>query len=497
MFAHRFSNPLIFTLTQFLLLNCIAGLGFSDDTSRPNVVMIIVDDMNDYVGCLGGSSNAKTPSLDRLAARGMLFSNAHCAAPVCNPSRVAVMTGKHPSTTGIYDNATRWHKALPEVASIPKHFRDHGYLVVGGGKVNHHMPGFNRRSDWDEYLDQIFDSHYQAQLARGMDMKSFRWPDGFPLNGLEAVKAFSHPPENPNEFDWGPWDQQDNEMGDGQLVEWASEFLKQSHDRPFFLAAGIYRPHLPFYAPRKYFDLFPLDRIQMPLVKADDLDDLPELGKKMAQDRAEDFKLVVQEKRYRELVQAYLANIAYADALIGKLIESLDQSPYAENTIVVVWSDHGWHLGEKNHLHKFTLWERSTRVPLIIVEPRPIAGNARCNRPVSLIDLFPTLNELCNLPQVEGLDGRSLVPLLKDPSQSWDRPALTTHGRGNHALRTEQYRYIRYADGSEELYDHKVDPHEWHNISEQPSSEGIKKELKQWFPKSDAALRTSKKKNRN
>lgn len=496
MFTHLMSNPFGFAFSLIFFLNCTAGRTFGDETSRPNVLMIIVDDMNDYVGCLAGSPDTKTPSLDRLAARGMLFRNAHCPAPVCNPSRVAVMTGKNPATTGIYDNATRWHEALPDVKSIPKHFKDNGYLVVGGGKVNHHMPGFNRQSDWDEYFDQIFDSHYQSLVARGVDSKSFQWPDGFPLNRLEAVKSFSHPPENPNEFDWGPWDQNDHDMGDGQLIEWAREFLKQSHARPFFLAAGIYRPHLPFYAPRKYFEMFPLDKIQMPLIKADDLDDIPEAGKKMARDRGKDFELILQENRYRELVQAYLANIAYADALIGKLVEALDHSPHANNTIVVVWSDHGWHLGEKNHLHKFTLWERSTRVPLIIAGPSQLAHHGICDKPVGLIDLFPTLSELCHLPQVDALDGRSFVPLLKDPSQSWDRPALTTHGRGNHALRTEQYRYIRYADGSEELYDHKNDPHEWENISEHPSSAAIKNELKQWLPKKDAEPQKSKKKNK-
>jgi arylsulfatase A-like enzyme len=458
--------------------------------------MIVVDDMNDWVGCLGGHPDVKTPNIDRLAKRGLLFTNAHVAAPVCNPSRVATLTGLRPSSTGIYGNETSWIEALPDVPTVPEHFKANGYHVVGGGKVNHHMPGFNRRSDWHDYFDQVFDNHYQDQLARGLDVKNFTWPAGFPLNQLAAVKTFSKPPQNPNEFDWGAFNKTDREMGDGQMVEWAAKFLAQPTQQPFFLAAGIYRPHLPFYAPRKYFEMYPLDKITLPPVKADDCDDLPETGKQMAADRRGDYELVMKEGRYRELVQAYLASITFGDALIGQLLDALDASPAAKNTIVVLWSDHGWHLGEKQHLHKFTLWERSTRVPFIIAAPGITAADTRTARPVGLIDLFPTLNELCTLPAISALDGISLVPLLKDPAQVWDKPALTTHGQGNHALRTERWRYIRYADGGEELYDHTNDPNEWHNLALKPEFESVKTELSKSLPMTDAAALGSKKKRK-
>lgn len=456
--------------------------------------MIVVDDMNDWVGCLGGHPDVHTPNIDRLAQRGVLFTNAHCAAPVCNPSRVATLTGRRPGSTGIYDNSVKWQEVLQGVTTIPQHFRDHGYHVVGGGKVHHHMPGFNRLSDWNEYFDQVFDGHYQDQLARGLDVRDFRWPEGFPLNRIPAVQAFSKPPQNPNEFDWGPFDKSDLKMGDGQLVAWAKKFLAKPTRQPFFLATGIYRPHLPFYAPRKYFDLYPLDRITLPIIKTDDCNDLPPAGQKMAAERRPDLELVQRSGKYRELVQAYLASITFADALIGHLLDALDDSPAAKNTIIVLWSDHGWHLGEKQHLHKFTLWERSTRVPFIVVAPGVPSTNLRCSRSVGLIDIFPTLNDLCKLPAVDALDGTSLVPLLREPDRTWGRPALTTHGRENHALRTERWRYIRYSDGGEELYDHTTDPNEWTNLAERPEFAGVKAELARSLPTMDApAIRKKRK----
>ncbi len=481
----------------FTLLSIVEPASSVADTPRPNVLMIAVDDMNDWVGCLGGNPDVKTPNIDRLAARGIVFANAHCPAPVCNPSRVSTMTGRSPGTIGIYGNDVVWHRALGDVATIPQHFKANGYHVVGGGKVNHHMPGFNRQSDWHRYFDQIFDSHYHQQLASEGSGKVFRWPNGFPLNQLDAVREFSNPPQNPSEFDWGAMDAADHEMGDGRMVDWAVKFLAETPPEPFFLAAGIYRPHLPFYAPRKYFEMYPLESITLPPVKDDDLDDVPEGGQRMAASRRGDYDLVMQSGRYREFLQAYLANISFADALIGQLIDALDASPAANQTVIVLWSDHGWHLGEKQHLHKFTLWERSTRVPLLFVAPGVTHENARSAKPVGLIDIFPTLNDLCSLPPVAGLSGQTLVPLLRDPDRSWDRPALTTHGRANHALRSERYRYIRYADGGEELYDHANDSNEWTNLADDPAAAGVKADLVRWLPEDDAApLKSNKKKSR-
>ena len=469
----------------------LQGITFAE---QPNVLMIVVDDMNDWVGCLGGHPDVKTPNIDRLAANGMLFANAHCAAPVCNASRVATLTGRRPGSTGIYDNGVRWHEAMPNIISIPQHFKANGYHVVGGGKVYHHMPGFNRRSDWHEYYDQAFDGHYQDRLSRGLDVRKFKFPDGFPLNGLPSVKALAKPPKNPREFDWGPIDKLEFETGDGKMVRWAIESLNRTYDKPFFLAAGIFRPHLPFYAPQPYFDLYPLESIHLPEIRNDDLDDLPQAGKAMAAQRREDYELVMRTGKYRELVRSYLASISFADAMVGRLLNALEKSEHANNTIVILWSDHGWHLGEKQHLHKFTLWERSTHIPFAAIVPGMTQQGAICHHPVGMLELFPTLIELCKLPGVDGLDGQSFAALLADPNCAWERPALTSHGQGNHALRSRRWRYIRYDDGSEELYDHRTDPNEWTNVAEQTEFAGIKAELARWMPEKDAKPRRKKKK---
>ena len=470
----------------------------SDDVSRPNVLMIIVDDLNDWVGCLGGHPDAKTPNIDRLARHGLLFTNAHCAAPVCNPSRVAAFTGRYPSSTGIYDNAPVWHQRMPDITSIPQHFKANGYYTAGGGKVYHHMPGFNRPGDWHEYFNQVFNGHYQARLARGEDVKNFTWPAGYPLNGLPEVKALARPPRNAKEFDWGPLDQPDNEMGDGQMVLWAENFLADPPDKPFFLAAGIYRPHLPWYAPREYFHMYPPDEITPPPIKDDDLDDVPEAGLVIAEQRRGDLELVRRSGQYQRILQAYLASVTFCDVMVGRLLKALDASPAAENTVIVLWSDNGWHFGEKEHLHKMTLWARSTRLPLIFVAPGVTKEGSRSSRPVSLVDLFPTLNELCDLPQPNALEGKSLVPLLNDLNRTWDEPALVTYLPGNHALCDERWRYIRYADGSEELYDHDGDPHEWTNLADRPELAAVKARLAQWLPKTDApSLRGKAKKSKS
>ncbi|MCA9195298.1 MAG: sulfatase [Planctomycetales bacterium] len=478
-----------FLLLSLAMANLIIAMGTTllHADEAPNVLLILVDDMNDWVGCLKGHPDVETPNIDRLADRGTLFTNAHVAAPVCNPSRVATMTGLRPSTTGVYDNSIIWHQNLGDIETIPRYFKTHGYMVAGGGKVYHHMPGFNRRSDWHEYFDQVFDCPYQDQLARGVDVTNFQWPIGFPLNDLPAVKSFSKPPQNAREFDWGPMDKTDLEMGDGRMVHWAVEFLRKPPKEPFLLAAGIYHPHLPFYSPRDYFDRYPTQTITKPPIKADDLDDLPPAGRAMAEQRRGDYQLLMQSGKYEQFLQAYLAGISYADALVGRLLDALDASPVAENTVVVFWSDHGWHLGEKQHLHKFTLWERSTHIPFIIWAPGVSQATQRCERSVGTIDLFPTLCELCNLPVAQGLEGLSLLPLLNDPKEAWERGAITTHGQGNHSLRTDRWRYIRYADGGEELYDHSVDPHEWNNLADNPLLKDIKAGLAAQLPKSDAA----------
>ncbi len=436
---------------------------------RPNVLFIAVDDLNDWTGCLAGHPQAYTPNLDRLAARGVLFTRAYCAAPACNPSRVALMTGIAPYRSGIYHNSQPWRPVMPNVITLAQYFMQHGYKVMGSGKIFH--GAYPDPRSWEIYWP-----------SKTRTRPSDPLPPMRPLNGIP----------NTAHFDWGPIDADDRAMGDYKVVQWVCDRLMETHDRPFFLACGLFRPHLPWYVPRKYFERFPLDEIELPVVKEDDLADIPPAGVRMARPQR-DHARVLKYHQWKNAVQGYLASIYFMDTLLGRLIDTLDRSPHAANTIVVLWSDHGWHLGEKKHWRKFALWEEATRVPLIFVVPDGVAAvpggtkpGGRCERTVSLLDIYPTLVELCGLPPRPGLDGRSLVRLLRNPEAEWARPAITTHGYKKHAVRTERWRYIRYADGSEELYDHSKDPYEWTNLAERPEYARIKEELAAWLPRSDA-----------
>jgi arylsulfatase A-like enzyme len=432
-------------------------------TARRNVLFIAIDDLNDWVGCLGGHPDARTPNLDRLVSRGVLFTNAHCNAPLCNPSRASLMTGIRPSTSGVYENNQpfRLSKVTRDAVTLPQHFRASGYRAIGGGKIYH--GAYPDPPSWDEY----FPSQEKNKPDDPM-------PPNRPLNGIP----------NAAHFDWGPVNVADSQMGDFQVVDWAIGELNKLHPKPFFLAVGLYRPHLPWYVPAKYFDLFPLEKITLPNVKDDDLNDVPPLGRKMARPEG-DHAHVLKYKQWRKAVQGYLASIAFMDATLGKLIDAFDDSPHAANTNIVLWSDHGWHLGEKLHWRKFSLWEESTRNVLAFVAPGVTKPGGRSPRTVSLIDIYPTLIELCGLPARQGLEGVSLGPLLRDPNAAWSRPAVTTYGRNNHSIRSERWRYTRYSDGGEELYDHNADPMEWENLAGRPQYATIQRELARWLPQTN------------
>jgi arylsulfatase A-like enzyme len=450
------------TSRREFLASSLAAVGapaFGAGGQKPNILFIAIDDLNDWIGCLGGHPDVKTPNLDRLAARGVLFTKAYCAAPVCNPSRTALMTGLRPSTTGVYENRHPWRQAplLKDSVTLAQHFMASGYRVVGGGKIFHNA--YNDAASWHEWIREPQQPH----------------PEKLPANGIP----------NKGHFDWGPVDCRDEDMGDWKIAEWAVSELKKKHDKPFFLAPGFIRPHLPWYAPRKYFDMYDEKKIAMPKVKEDDLDDVPKQGRHFAT-RSGDHKAVLEYGQWRKAVQAYLACISFTDACVGRIVDALDASEYAKNTIVVLWSDHGWHLGEKLHWRKFALWEEATRNPFLMVVPGVTKPNGRCERTVDYMNIYPTMIELCGLPKREGLEGVSMVPLLKDPKAKWDRPALTTYERGNHSVRSERWRYIRYYDGTEELYDHNNDELEWTNLASKPEYAKVKSELAAWLPKTDA-----------
>ena len=439
---------------------------------KPNVLFISIDDLNDWIGVLGGHAQAKTPNIDRLARSGVLFTHAYTAAPACNPSRAALMTGIAPHVSGVYLNSQAWRPTpvLRDADSIPQHFRKHGYWVAGAGKIYH--GAFPDPPSWDVYFPD-------QQKNKPDDPM----PDGRPLNGIPKT---SH-------FDWGPVAARPEEMGDRQVADWVSQQLSKEHDKPFFLACGIFRPHLPWYVPPKYFEPFPLDKIELPAFNYNDLDDLPEFGVNRAISSGDHAK-VIQHNQWRQAVQGYLASIYFADEQVGRVLDALENGPNADNTIVVLWTDHGWHLGEKEHWRKFALWEEATKTPLIWRVPKGVApgmpegtrAGVRVDAPVTLLELYPTLNELAGIAAKPGLSGVSVVPLLKNADAPWDRPALTTYGRRNHAVRTARWRYIRYRDGGEELYDHDVDGMEWKNLANDPDYRSVIEQLAKHLPENDA-----------
>lgn len=438
------------------LLGLAASRG---EAPRPNVLFIAIDDLRDWVQYLGVNPQVKTPHMDRLAARGLAFERAYCASPLCNPSRAALMSGIRASSTGIYNNDIDWRKVISDATpTLAAHFKNNGYYVAGAGKIFHGR--FPRPDDWHDYFDGDGGEEDDKAGRRGGDITRVA-PDA-------------------SNITIGPIAGDDNAMPDYHFVSYIIAKLKEARDRPFFLACGLKKPHLPWTVPRKYYDLYPLESLVLPKILDTDLEDIPPTGVQFAKRREHD--AIVREEKWKACVQAYLATISFCDAMIGRLIDALDKSGHAGDTIICCWSDHGWHLGEKLHWHKSTLWEEATRAPHIWVVPGLTKAGSSCGRPVDHMNIYPTLCDLTGLPIPKHVQGVSLKPLLADPSIAWDRPAITTHGFNNHTVRTERWRYIRYADGGEELYDHEKDPLEWINLAADSQWDSQKTELAKWLP---------------
>ncbi len=440
----------------------------------PNVLLIAIDDLNDWVGCLGGHPQASSPNIDRLAKRGTLFTNAHCQAPICNPSRTSIMYGLRPSTSGVYMNAPKpWTvTGLKENVTLSRHFAANGYKTYTTGKI-YHTSGLP---------DGDFDVVGPRPGQRLKIDQRLVTPKKEGANGL---------------WDFGAQSYDEKLFQDHQTASWAIDQI-QAHEttrrtsanpqtaKPFFMAIGFYRPHVPFYSPKRIFDQIPLDEIELPLVNPNDRDDLPAIASElMVAPAAPDHAWFVKSSNWRRAVQSYLSCIRFTDEQVGRLLDTVYQSPLADNTIVILYSDHGFFLGEKERWAKQSLWERATRVPFIIVQPGGKQGQV-CSQPAELLSIYPTLIDLCGLSARDELEGNSLIPLLNDPKATWHHPALTTHGKDNHSVRTDTHRYIRYRDGSEELYDLRSDPNEWTNIANQPEMETLKSKLKKQIPVKNA-----------
>lgn len=438
----------------------------ADDVRRPDVLMIVVDDMNDWITLLDDEAPIQTPNLKRLAARGMLFTRAYCASPACNPSRVSALTGLRPTTSGVYGNKSDWRKALPDRETIMQRFRDADYEVCGAGKIFHH------------HLDGAF--HDEASFDDFQPMRPQLYPPKKLNNAPEYGSANT---------DWGEWPPAEEDSIDVATADYAVRKLLEPPDRPLFLACGIFKPHSPFFSPSRYHAAY--RAIEVPPRAGDDWSDLPSgAGALMKRTRWFWNGMMSLDERlpgsYQSFVSCYAAAASFADAQIGRVLDALESSPRAERTIVILWSDHGFHLGEKNHIEKFSLWEKANHIPFIVSAPGVAEPGSRCDRPVDLTVLYPTLLELAGLPGDQECDGQSLVPLLRDATSTWDLPALMTYQKGNHAIRTERWRYIRYADGSEELYDHDRDSRELTNLAGQQEMQSVKAELARWLPAIEA-----------
>jgi arylsulfatase A-like enzyme len=458
----------IATITIFSASLAIAA--DQQEATKPNVLFIAIDDQNDWIGALGGHPMAKTPHIDSLAQRGTTFLNAHCNSPLCNPSRTSLMLGLRPTTTGIYGLAP-WFRDTPQWrdrVTLAKHFENNGYRTLSTGKIYHSWRQAKRG-----------DQHPEFQLtgpAGGVGTKP-------PQKLIPSTPMGNHPL-----MDWGVWplDNDDTSKGDYQVASWAVQQIKSApKDKPFFLAAGFFLPHVPCYATQKWFDLYPDDDSVLPEVLPNDRSDTPRASWYIHWNLPEPrLKWVKENDQWRNLVRSYLACTSFVDAQVGRILAALDEAGIADNTIVVLWGDHGWHLGEKEITGKNTLWDDGTRVPLIFAGPG-VQGGGRVMQPAELLDIYPTLIDLCGVETRTDLEGLSLMPQLKDANAVRERPAITSHNQGNHGVRSEHWRYIRYVDGSEELYDLRNDPNEWHNVVDASENKDVIAEHRKWLPTID------------
>jgi len=466
-----------FAIVLGMLILTACGNGNKDKTDGsvqkpPNVLFIAIDDLNTWIGCLEGHSNTKTPNIDKLASHGVLFSNAHCQAPLCGPSRASLMSGLRPSTTGIYgmihdDSIHLDNPATKDIVFLPEYFRANGYHTMGIGKLFHsHAP------------EGVFDESGGRVGGFGpLPEKRFVW-DGYGTSDRNRYGRTS--------TDWGAYPEVDSLMPDHQSVDWVIERLNRTYDRPFFLGLGFLRPHVPWYVPQKWFDMHPVEGIEVAPYQPDDLDDVPPVALQINDlPMMPTTEWAIKSGEWKNIIQAYLACISFVDYELGRVLEALENSEYADNTIIVLWSDHGYRLGEKGTFAKHALWEQATNAPLIFAAPNLPKGKL-IDAPAEMLSIYPTLLELCGLPAYERNEGKSLVSMMQNERVEEGAYAICTFGMNNHGVKSDGFRYIQYEDGGEELYDHKNDPNEWINLADNPDFRDEIAELKQYLPKTNA-----------
>lgn len=444
-------------------------------TPRYNVLFIACDDLNTSLGCYG-HPQARTPNMDRLAARGVRFDRAYCQFPLCNPSRTSLLGGVRPDTSGIYENATPIRRVFPDIVTLPQLFKNNGAYVARVGKMYHYgVPGQIGTSGLDDEP-----SWTEVVNPRGRDKDDEADVINFtPNRGLGSSLA------------WLQAKGEDAEQTDGKVATETIRLLEAHQDKPFFIAAGFYRPHVPDIATKKYFDLYPLEQMTLPVEPPGHLTNVPPLAL-----HPEPLNYGLEPEKLKIFKRAYLASVSFVDAQVGKVLDALDRLGLTEKTIVVFWGDHGWCLGEHGQWQKTLLFEESARVPLIIATPDRKQGGVS-PRTVELLDIYPTLADLCGLAAPRTVEGKSLRPLLVNPQAKWTKPAITQQTRRHegrqimgYSVRTERWRYTEWDGGrlGVELYDHAADPNEWHNLATDSKFARQIAELKRQLPKSPPRL---------
>ncbi|MFY0653442.1 MAG: sulfatase-like hydrolase/transferase [Cyclobacteriaceae bacterium] len=458
---------------------------------KPNVIMISVDDMNDWVSPLG-NAQAITPNMDRLAEKGVTFKNAHAPAVFCAPSRTSIWTGLHASTTGCY-NTEVYHYDYPDLVPMQKAFQDNDYDTYGAGKLFHHRGGYVDLRGWNE-----FHSESQEMRDDGWEMNSYYYdyaptPTTIPHSPYYAQSSTRTFKKSAGFLEYGPIpNEKEDDMVDAIRTDWIAEQLKKDHDKPFFMALGLYTPHYPNYAPQKYFDLYDANHLTPPDFDPEDLNDLPAAIKQQYTNRSRIRAEMVGYGALNDAIHAYYASISFADAMLGRVLDALEDSPYKDNTIILLWSDQGYHLGEKGQWGKHTLWQRTTQVPFIWAGPE-IAANKSSSSTVSLIDIYPTLVDVCGLTVDTPLEGVSITNLLQQPEIEVPRNVYVPFDEPDaYAIINDKWRFIRYADGGEELYNLKDDPQELTNLAGRNDQTETKKYLGNYAPTLFAPVATQK-----
>ncbi|MCG8698771.1 MAG: sulfatase [Bacteroidales bacterium] len=416
-----------------------------------NVLLIVCDDLNHWVGHLGRNAQVKTPHIDELASRGLTFENAYCNAPQCAPSRTSMFSGLYPFTTGVYANSASYvNSNLKSSMMLGAHMKNNGYFVSGAGKT--HTIFYSDSSGIDEY-----EQKGMVERCEVLDNGKTAGQTWFILDGDDACAE------------------------DEKTVRWITERLGRTYDKPFFIMAGLYKPHLKWSIPKKYFDMYPLESVELPPIKKDDLDDLDaEAAYKISG------KGVITkdepELKMKQMVRAYMAAVSYCDAQVGRIMEALDNGPNARNTIVILTSDHGYHLGEKHIAAKRVLWEEANRIPYIWVVPGVTQPSTRSTRTVDLITMYPTICDISGVPKPSHLEGKSIIDLLSKPAAEWNETNITTYRPNNHGIRTEKWRFIQYENGSQELYNELTDEYEWNNLAKDPSYRSVIEDFEKLIP---------------